>query len=378
MKQYEYIVIGGGAMGTAAAYHLARDGRQALLLEQFELGHQRGSTHGESRIIRLSYELPEYVRLMRRAYTLWAALEQDAGERLLTKTGGLDMGAPESAMLRGCIESLTLEGVEHEILDAGEIRRRFPQFRPDDGWMGLYQEDAGILPPTHCLLTLARMARHYGATIVDRTPVRNIGVRDGEIEVITDEETLRCRRLIVTAGPWAGALLRQIGLALPLTVEMQQVVFFAPADPAPFSVGRFPVFINYADPSVYGFPIYGGEGVKVAEHHGGPIINLDEYDQQVRQEGVERVREWLRRHLPGALGPLLRAHTCLYTNTPDQHFIVDRHPAHPAIAIGAGFSGHGFKFAILIGRMLADLAQDRALPPEAALFSLARLNQPDP
>jgi sarcosine oxidase len=378
LSDFEYLIIGAGGMGSAAAYHLAREGRSVLLLEQFELGHARGSSHGESRIIRLSYDHPTYVQLAQIAYELWAELEADAAQPLLRRTGGLDLGAPFNPVFEACIANLSAMRIRREVLTADEIHRRFPALRVADRTIGLYQADAGILPASLCVRVMIDRAIHYGAAVSERSPVRSIRLDDDGANVHTDQAIYRCRRLIICAGPWAGPLLATLGIDLPLTVTQEQYAFFRPQTPEKFQPDCLPVFIHYNYPAggqrvdYYGFPIFGHTGVKVAEHRTGPTVTADTRTFEVDADRLQRLCDYVRAALPATQGDVLQAATCLYTNTPDQHFIVDRLPAYPHVAVAAGFSGHGFKFAILMGRILADLATRGNTSYPIDLFSLKR------
>jgi monomeric sarcosine oxidase len=377
-SDFEYLIIGAGGMGSAAAYHLARDGRSVLLLEQFEIGHTRGSSHGESRIIRLSYDHPTYAQLAQAAYGLWAELELDAGQPLLQRTGGLDLSAPYNPIFEACIASLSALHIRREVLTTDEIHRRFPVFRVADGTIGVYQADAGILPASQCVRVMIDCARHDGAVVIERAPVRSIQLDDDGAKVGTDQAVYRCRKLIICAGPWAGPLLATLGITLPLVVTQEQYAFFQTQTPEKFHPDRMPVFIHYGSSGGsrsidhYGLPIFGHAGVKVAEHHAGPIVTADTRTFEVDPERLQRLTDYVRTALPATLGEVLHAATCLYTNTPDQHFIIDRLPAYPHVVLAAGFSGHGFKFAILVGRILADLATHGHTPYPIDLFALKR------
>ncbi len=379
-SDFECLIIGAGGMGSAAAYQLARDGRSVLLLEQFEIGHARGSSHGESRIIRLSYEHPTYVQLAQAAYDLWAELEADAGTALVQRTGGLDLSAPFNPIFEACIASLSALRIRREVLTADEIRRRFPVFRVADGTIGLYQADAGILPASQCVRVMIHRALHYGAVVIEHSPVRSIRLDDHGADVQTDQAAYRCRKLIISAGPWAGPLLASLGISLPLAVTLEQYAFFHAQTREKFQPDRLPVFIHYGSPAgpqrfdYYGLPIFGHTGVKVGEHHAGPVVTADTRTFEVDAQRLQRLSEYARATLPATNGEVLQAATCLYTNTPDQHFIIDRLPAYPHVVLAAGFSGHGFKFAILVGRILADLATRGNTPYPIDLFSLKRFH----
>ncbi len=377
-SDFEYLIIGAGGMGSAAAYHLARDGRAVLLLEQFAIGHTHGSSHGESRIIRLSYDHPTYVQLAQAAYSLWAELEVDAGQVLLQHTGGLDLSAPFNPVFEACIASLSALRVRREVLTTDEIHRRFPAFRVADKTIGLYQADAGILPASRCVRVMIDRAIHDGAAVIEQAPVRSIRVYDDGAEVQTEQARYRCRKLIISAGPWAGPVLATLGFTLPLTVTQEQYAFFATQSPEKFQPDRMPVFIHHGIPAgsqrldYYGFPIFGHAGVKIGEHHAGPIVTADTRTFDVDTERLQRLSDYARVTLPATRGEVLQAATCLYTNTPDQHFIIDRLPGYPHVVLAAGFSGHGFKFAILVGRILADLAEQGKTLYPIDLFTLRR------
>jgi sarcosine oxidase len=377
-SDFEYLIIGAGGMGSAAAYHLARDGRSVLLLEQFDIGHARGSSHGESRIIRLSYDHPTYVHLAQAAYRLWAELESDSGQKLLFYTGGLDLSAPYNPVFEACIASLSALHVRRELLTTDEIQRRFPVFRVPDKTIGLYQADAGILPASQCVRAMLDRAIHYGATVIEQSPVRSIQLHDDGATLHTAQAAYHCRKLIICAGAWAGPLLATLGVVLPLTVTQEQYAFFTPQTPEKFQPECMPVFIQYGQPAAlqridyYGFPIFGQAGVKVGEHHAGPVVTADMRTFEVDAERLQRLSAYVRATLPGTHGEVLHAATCLYTSTPDQHFIIDRLPGYPHVALAAGFSGHGFKFAILVGRILADLATRGSTAFPIDLFTLKR------
>jgi sarcosine oxidase len=374
MSHYDVIVVGGGVMGCATAYQLAKRGRRVLLLEQFAIGHERGSSHGHSRIIRLAYDALDYVRLAQAAYPLWRALEQEAGAELMLTSGGLDFARPGTASFEATRDTLLMAGVIFEQLDRDAIAERFPQFQLPEDTIGIYQPDAGILNADLCVATLAAEARRRGAALHQNEPARHLAAAGDGVEVRTAAASYTADRLVVTAGSWARPLLCQLGLDLPLVVTQEQVGFFAPRDPQLFRPGRFPIFIHHiADStSTYGFPIYGLPAVKVAYHHGGAAVAPESEDRTLDSAQLEALRTYLVRWIPQAAGEQIFAQTCRYTNTPDQHFIIDRHPAHPQIVIGSPCSGHGFKFGVLIGAILADLAERGATDHPIGMFGIGR------
>lgn len=378
--EFEYIVIGGGGMGSSAAYHLARDKKSVLLLEQFELGHSRGSSHGESRIIRLSYWNPIYIRLAREAYRSWAELEDDAGCQLVWKTGGVDLGTRETISLQNRIASISSENVEHEIIDAVELRQRYPQFHVTEDTVAIVQHDAGFVNADKSVESMVRCAIKHGAAVKAHTPVTSIELRDNGATVHTAEKSFSCKKLVITAGAWIGPFLSKIGITLPLTVTHEQFAFFQAKKPELFELGKFPVFIHLnIDPeaknssSVYGFPTFGREGVKIALENWPPLVTTaDTRTFDVNEDRIKVLKEYLRTTIPDAYGEVLHAKTCLYTSTPDDHFVIDKLPSHPHVVIGSICAGHGFKFASIMGRILADLAERGSTEHPIELFSMSR------
>ncbi|ADH63483.1 Sarcosine oxidase [Allomeiothermus silvanus DSM 9946] len=372
---YEFIVIGAGGAGSAAAYELARRGCEVLLIEQFQVGHDRGSSHGHSRIFRFAYAEPDYVRLAQAALLAWRELEADAGMPLLTLTGGLDLGPAGSSSLEQTEHALRAMGAVFDKLDAQSLMRRFPQWRVPGDWIGIYSPDAGIVNPTQSVEVLAVLAQGYGARLLERTPVRGLELSgQGSPRVLTDQGKFSCRRLIVAAGAWLPQLVPQ--LATRLRVTQEATVFFKPQVLEPFSPRRFPIFINHLSasglPDVYGFPVFGLPGVKVALHHGGPATTAEARGFKVAQEYIETLSGWLLRYLPAAAGPVIQAKTCLYTNTATHDFLIDLHPESSSVLLASPCSGHGFKFAPAIGKILADWALDVPNPWHFERFRLER------
>jgi sarcosine oxidase len=372
-RDYEYIVLGLGGLGSAAAYWLSRRaGADVLGLERFELGHVRGESQDHSRIIRLSYHAPEYVRLAQRAYDTWDEVAQDAGEPLYLVTGGLDLGPRESgipaepyrASLRAC-------GIPFEALDAAEIMRRWPQWRVADDVEGIYQARGGIAMAAKGNAAHQRLARAHGATLRENAPVTAIAHERGEFTVTAGGETYRCRRLVIAAGPWSNEALGHLGVHLPLEISREQVMYFATPHRAEFAPERFPVWIWLDDPCFYGFPVFGEPATKVAQDCGGKPTTADTRDFEPDAEGAARIERFLAAHLPRALGPVHLIKTCLYTLTPDRDFVLDAVPGHEGAfaAIGAG---HAYKFASVIGRVLAELAADGRTPSDLSLFGMER------
>lgn len=377
-QHFDAIVIGAGGVGSAAAYYLAKAGQKVLLLEQFEFNHQMGSSYGNSRVIRYTYDDPIYINLMRDAYPLWFALQEEAGEQLYVKTGGLDFGLPEAGTFQALKQSMDTADLDYEHLDKAAIRDRYPQFQLEDGMEGLFQKDAGLLRTSRCVLAHIRLAQHRGATVVDQSPVVKVTPSSSSIEVQTDRETYSCDRIVITVGSWAKGLLAEQGIDLPLKIMPCQLGFYQPNDPQDFEPGTFPVFFAHMNGD-YGEMPYGiphtdpSLGVKITTFYGWDTVNTpDEVDYTPSDAWPERIRNFAKQYVPGAAGPLLSTRRCLYTLTPHKHFIVDQHPEYPQVAIGAGFSGHGFKFTTLMGKMLADLAMNGSTPHDTSLFKIGR------
>jgi sarcosine oxidase len=352
----DVVVVGLGALGSAAAWALARAGARVLGLEQFELGHHRGASHDHARIIRRSYHTPGYVRLTGLAYAAWAELEWEAAERLVVTTGGLDLFPAGSAIPPGPYRaSLEAVGVPYQWLDAAEVMRRWPAFRLDADVRGLWQADAGIVPAAHGTRLLQRLARGHGATLLDRSPVTAVHDHGGWVEVATADATFRAGQLVLCADAWTGDLLAQLEADLPLVVTQEQFSYFRPADPAAFAVGRFPVWIWMDDPSFYGFPVWPDAALKAAQDVGGHRVTATTRGFDPDPAAAERLARFLRARLPAAAGAHHHTATCLYTLTPDRDLVLGPVPGHDRVLVALG-AAHGFKFAPLLGRVLADLA----------------------
>lgn len=379
MASYDVIVLGLGGMGSAAASHLAQRGLRVLGLEQFTPPHDRGSSHGHTRVIRQAYfEHPSYVPLLLRAYELWRQLEQDTGEPVLLLPGGLMLGAPGSEVVAGSLRSARQHGLPHEELDAREIRRRFPQFQIPDDTVALFERAAGIVFCERAVRAHLAMAGRHGAELHFEEPaIRWRVTPEGGVEVTTTRATHEAGQLVITPGPWAPALLAELGV--PFTVERQGLFWFnPPGGVEPFQPRHFPIYI-WQHPSgalPYGFPAVDGPdgGVKIAFYR-QPVPETctpETVDRSVRERDVADLRRAMRELLPALDGELRRAVTCLYTLTPDLNFVIGAHPAHPQVKVAAGFSGHGFKFCSVVGEVLADLVTTGRSRHDLALFTPAR------
>lgn len=338
METYDVIVIGLGAMGSAATYHLAKRNLKVLGLEMYEPAHSIGSSHGKSRIIREAYaEAPEYVPLVKRAYLLWQELEREVGTELLTITGGITAGVASGELVSGALASAKTHNIPYSYLSAGTLNEKYPAFGLPADFMAVYEARAGLLNPEKCILAHLEIAARYGAKLHYNEQVLSLAADTaGGVTVKTARATYQAARLVITTGPWASELLAE--LALPLRVERMVNVWFEPEPPAKarFRMLKCPVYLIETP----------GE--------------------------IESLREVLNTYLPGAAGRARDSLTCMYTNTPDYNFIVDTHPKYPQVVFACGFSGHGFKFASAIGEVLASLVTTGNCDLAVEFLSLAR------
>ena len=373
-SEFEHIVIGLGALGSAACYWLSRQaGVDVLGLEQFELGHERGASEDHSRILRLSYHTKAYVELACQAYDAWRVVELESDERLMVRTGGLDLGPRQSAIpMDDYTTSLDAAGVPYERLDADEIMRRWPQFRLGDDIHGIFQKDSGLLPASLCNQTHRTLAMQRGATLRADARVTAIRQAGDAVEVFAGGRTYRGRTLTICADAWTNELLALLGRrALALQTTQEQVTYFGSPHVADFAPERFPVWIWLDDPCFYGLPVYGEAATKVAQDVGGREVTTGTRTFETDEATLGRVTRFMERYLPTAAGPLVATKTCLYTLTPDRDFVVDTLPGQPNISVALG-AGHAFKFASLIGRILAELATTRTSTSDIAAFRYDR------
>jgi sarcosine oxidase len=374
-QAFDQIVIGAGGMGSAAIYELARRGQRVLGLEQFGVPHELGSSAGATRIFRFAYfEHPSYVPLMRLAFARWQALEHDFGERLLTVTGGLDIGLPEGRVVRGAKAACREHGLAHEVLRPPEVARRHPAWRLPPEFEAVYQPEAGFLPADRAILAHVTLARRLGAEVRENEPVRRWTAVGDRVEVETERGRYEAGGLVIAAGAWSGRVLRQYGFQSLAVPERQVVGWFATGGRT-FAPEAFPVFILDCPEkgTYYGLPERApGEGFKLGRfHHRRETVDPDAVDRRILPED-ETVLRWIGRYLAAPMGAPVGFKTCMFVNSPDEHFIVDLLPGHDNVAVAAGFSGHGYKFCSGIGEILADLAMHGATPHDTALFSLER------
>ena len=346
MPDVDVVVIGAGGMGAATARAVARRGRDVLLLERFEVGHSRGSSHGASRIFRFSYHHPMYVRMAMEALSLWRDLEEESVRSILTVTGGLDVGPT----LPLHVEALEACGVRYELLDGREVGRRFALTFPPEASV-LYQADSGVLAADVAVRALINSALSNGAELREGTPVTGVGEIGGGVEIRVGSEGITARTAVVTAGAWGRGLLAGAGVDLPVWPTRETVVYFRlEGDGEPAS----PTVVEWTHPPVYALSSAGQE-VKCGHHRAGPSVDPDE-PGEADLDSVQELTRWIGERYPAADPTPLRSETCLYTNTADESFVLER---HGRIVVGSPCSGHGFKFAPLIGERLADLAEER-------------------
>jgi sarcosine oxidase len=378
MTAYDVIVLGLGAMGSAAAFHMAQRGRRVLGLDAYEPGHPWGSSHGRTRMIREAhFEAPEYVPLFQRSYALWRDLEAATGRRLVTITGGLSIGPPHGPLVKGVLKAARAHGLAHDYLTPAEVAARFPGFRLADDLVAVHEANAGILEQEACIAAHLELAAIHGAELHHAEPIQRWVADGGAVRVETAQGRYAAERLVIAAGPWAGEVLAE--LALPLTNWRVVSARFEPTRPELFQVERCPAYFWAVPEGVYGsLPSLPGEGLKIGRHDTGEVCTPLSVRREVDDTEVAALRAVLNRYMPGAAGAVKGASTCLYTNTPDRHFIVDRHPAHAHVLYACGFCGHGFKFASVMGEVLADLALEGVTRHPIGFLSAARFAAPAP
>ena len=359
MKRYDCIVVGTGGVGSAALYHLAQRGVQTLGFDRFPPGHDRGSSHGDTRIIRLVYlEHPNYVPLLRRAYELWTDLAERCGQQLYYETGLLQVGPADGMVIRGVLTTAREHNLEVEELTACEAERRFSGFRVPESMRAVFDPHAGYLRVEACVLAHANEARKLGAEIRSGEVVQSWHAEGSGVIVATDQGNYAAERLIITPGAWAPALLGDLGVRFE--VRRKSLFWYAVDDSAYSAAHGYPVFLHDTPAGVfYGYPQIDRFGLKVAEHSGGqPVADPLLVNREIDPQDQQRIESFLREYLPGVTHNLQKHVVCLYTMSPDEHFVVDRHPRYPQVVFAAGLSGHGFKFTGVLGEVLTELVLD--------------------
>ena len=375
MPDFDIGVIGLGAMGSASTAALARNGARVVAFDQLDPPHTMGSTHGHTRIIREAYyEHPLYVPLVRRAYELWADLEREAGETLLVQTGGVMAGPEQGALFAGALESARTHSIDHEILSSRELRERYPAFAPHPGWVALVERRAGFLKPERCVSAMLARAKRDGAEL--RTGERVTGwSRDGAaMRIRTDKSTVTVERVVVAAGAWLPSLLDSLGARIPLEIERQLSHWFKPRDDrGHFAPSDCPIALwDMPGGDVFATFPNDGHGIKCGMHHAGAATTPDAVNRTVSAAENEAARALLEQVMPGAGGEVIESRVCLYTNTPDHHFVIDW--ADDRVLVVSPCSGHGFKFAISIGEIVGQLAMGQRSWLDLSPFSLKRFH----
>jgi sarcosine oxidase len=375
-ERFDAIVLGVGGMGSSAVFHLARRGKRVIGLERFDVLHPFGSSHGLNRIIRLAYsEHPSYVPLLRRAYELWHELEDLDGRQLLFTTGNLEGGLPDGGVIEGAVVAAELHDLPHEVLSGAEASRRWPAYHLPDDFRVLFQPDGGFVASEDSILAHVRGALANGAEIHWRESVLEWGPStEGGVWVQTDRGRYEADRLVISAGAWAGRLVP--GLAELAVPERQVLAWLQPTRPELFALGAMPVFLLQVEEGrYYGFPEWGIPGFKFGRfHHLEERVDPDAMDREPNDRDEEILRAFARRYFPDGEGPTVALKACLFTNTPDEHFILDVHPDFPQVAVAAGFSGHGFKFCSVVGQIMADLVEGRDTGFDLDLFRWDRFS----
>jgi len=356
---YDAIVVGVGGMGSAALWQLARKGYRALGLERFDIPHAHGSSHGVSRIIRLPYyEAPDYVPLLRRAYELWREIEAATGQELLVVTGSIDAGPADGALFRGALASAELHDLDHEVLTGREVNARFPGYALDPDACAVFQPQGGLLASERAIVAHTLAAQSLGAVVRARERVLGWDARPGGDGVVvrTDKGRYEAHTLILAAGAWMAELAPALaGRAVP---ERQVLAWLQPHRPALFARDRFPVFnLDVPEGRFYGFPVYEVPGFKFGRyHHREEAVAPDDPRREPDAEDERLLRAFAERYFPNGSGPTMALRSCLFTNTPDEHFVIDRYPDLPQVLLASPCSGHGYKFCSVVGEILAELA----------------------
>lgn len=368
--EYDVAVVGLGALGSAAAYHAARKGARVIGFEQFELGHVRGASHDTSRIIRTSYEAPQYVALAKSAYKDWAALEEAAGQKLTNITGGLVFlpeGGPLSA--ESFSTSLDQNNIPYELLAADEVNRRWPQYSIANTVKVVYTPDSGIVHAAKSVMAMQNLARENGAQLKELTPVTSITPQEGSVTIETPSSTFSAKKIILTTDAWTNELIAPLGVKIPLQISQEQATYFKPADVSAFEPNRFPVWIWHADPCFYGFPVYGEPTFKVGQDGAMNLMTPQKRTFVHSAKLLHDLCSFLEGFIPDKAREPLRTVTCQYTITPDRQLILSPLDKHPNIILGLG-AAHAFKFAPAIGRNLAELAIDGRSTDDLSKFGL--------
>ncbi|OIK13137.1 N-methyltryptophan oxidase [Bacillus sp. MUM 116] len=373
---FDVIVIGAGSMGMAAGYFLSKNGKRTLLIDSFNPPHDKGSHHGDTRIIRHAYgEGEEYVPLALKAQELWNDLENMTGKKLFLQTGVLNVGMEKTDFIQNIISSSKTYSLPLDVLDCNEVNKRWPGITLPNEYIGCFEPTSGVLKCEDCIAAYRELAEQHGTSILSHSRVKEISVHDNGVTIKTDHQTLYSDALVVSAGAWSGSLLSMLGLNLPLQPTRKTFAWFDANDDF-FHHNDFPAFsFETAQGLYYGFPSIHGSGLKVGRHDGGEKINPDVSIPGFGQlaEDEADLKEFLHHYIP-SIQHLKYGKTCMYTLTPDEDFIIDLHPHYSNVAIAAGFSGHGFKFSSVVGKILSELIISGKTEQNISSFSIKRFS----
>ena len=372
---YDCIVIGLGGMGSASLFELSSKGQNVLGIEQFDIGHDKGSSHGLSRIIRIAYwEGIEYVPLVLRAHDRWLELEKTYNEKLLNITGALDIGLESSETIAGSLKACEEFDIPHEIFTSTQLSEKFPAYLLPEEYFSVFQKDGGFLVPESCVKMYVNESINNGADVKQNCKVLGWESDGNIVTVSTSDGNFKTKKLVITAGAWTGIL--QDEMSRFLTPERQVVSWFRPESPENYNIDKFPVFnMEVPEGRYYGFPIHHYEGIKIGRYgHLKETINPDSISREITDLDILTLRVPMEKYFQPTNPEPLFSQVCMFTNTPDEHFILDYLPGNDNVFIASGFSGHGFKFASVIGELISDLMVDGGTEFDLGLFSLDRFN----
>jgi monomeric sarcosine oxidase len=377
---FDVIVLGGGIMGASTALALVNAGKKVLLLEQFQAGHIKGSSHGDGRIVRFNYTEGIYVEMAKLGYPAWERLSRDAEESLLMRTGILEYGPLGNREVQESENQLKLHGIPYETLSHAEAANRFPQYRLKENTEIIYQPEGAIARATPSVLATWKLFQARGGTALTGQRISKLELSPEHVKVTSlNGDSWEAESLVVTTGSWSKDMIGALGMSLPLLPTQETLAYFAPKENAPsHRVGDMPIMIDYHDAEnpFYCLPIVEVQGVKLGWHHTGKVIHPDD-ERETPTAILEGMRDWIAQTFPYLQPREIEIASCLYTNTPDYHFILDKHPRYENIVIGAGFSGHGFKFGPIIGEILAMLVMGQASPLSLETFRINRFESND-
>jgi monomeric sarcosine oxidase len=372
---FDVIVLGGGIMGISTALALVDAGKKVLLLEQFEPGHIKGSSHGDGRVVRFNYTEGIYVEMAKLGYPAWERLSRDSGESLLLKTGILEYGPMGSREVHESETQLKHYAIPYETLSTSEAAKRFPQYRLKENTHIIYQPEGAVARATPAVLASWRLFQARGGTAVTGRRIKKLEISSEQVKVTSQTgESWEAASLVLTTGSWSKDMVEAMGMSLPLLATQETLAYFAPKENAPsHRVGDMPIMIDYHDAEnpFYCLPIVDVQGVKLGWHHTGKVIHPDD-SRETPTPILEGMREWISQTFPHLHPHEIQIASCLYTNTPDYHFILDKHPNYENVVIAAGFSGHGFKFGPIIGEILAQLVMGNPSPLSLDTFRITR------